>query len=257
MKKYALITGASQGLGKSFAEELARRKINLILISLPNQQLDQLAKKLQDKYHIQAHSYATDLTKEENVLQLTKWVNTNYNIQILINNAGIGGSRKFNEVDSAYLSKMIQLNIMAPVILLRELLPNLKKQNETFVLNVSSLAAFSPMGYKTVYPASKAFIQSFSRGLNYELKNSGISISVVNPAGMKTNKETAKRIDKQGFLGKFTSRTPDFVAKYSIERMFRKTAVIKVNFLSWLVLKITPTWLKMRILSKKMKNEVD
>lgn len=88
---------------------------------------------------------------------------------------------------------------MATSLLTHQLLPNLQKSSKAYVLNVSSLAAFSPIGYKTVYPASKAFIHSFSRGLYQELKDTNVFVSVVNPGPMKTNAEVSRRIEEQGF----------------------------------------------------------
>lgn len=256
-KQFAVITGASKGLGKSFAIELAQRKVNLILISLPNQELKKTAAEISKTYQIEVKAFETDLSVKKNIVILSKTLNKDFEIHILINNAGIGGTRRFEEVDVDYLDKIIQLNVLATTLLTHELLPNLKRQKQAYILNVSSLAALSPMGYKTVYPASKAFIQSFSRGLNSELKKTNVSVSVVNPGGMKTNPETTMRLNKQGFLGKLTSRHPDYVARYSINRLLSKTEVIKVNFLSWLVLKIMPTRVTMRILSKKMQNEIN
>lgn len=84
------------------------------------------------------------------------------------------------------------------------------------MLNVSSLAAFSPIGYKTVYPASKAFIHSFSRGLYQELKDTNVFVSVVNPGPMKTNAEVSRRIEEQGFWARITcldrNGLPDIVS---------------------------------------------
>jgi hypothetical protein len=96
-----------------------------------------------------------------------------------------------------------------------------QKQNGQFAVitgasrgnNVSSMAALSPLGYKTVYPASKAYVHSFSRGLNQELKDSNVFVSVVNPGAMKTRKEITDRIERQGFLGKQTLSDPGKVAK--------------------------------------------
>jgi len=254
--KFSVVTGASRGLGRSFAFELAQRKRNLILISLPHQNLKKTATEIQNTYQVEIHFYELDLSIKENIIALTKELNKKFEIDILINNAGIGGTKRFEEASIEYLDNIIQLNVKATTLLTHELLPNLKQQSKAYILNVSSLAALSPMGYKTIYPASKAFIQSFSRGLNSELKNTNVSVSVVNPGGMKTNEETTIRLNKQGFLGKLTSRDPDYVARYSINRLLSRTEVIKVNFLSWCVLKIIPTRLAMWILSRKMQNEI-
>jgi len=180
-KPYAVITGASRGLGKCFAQELAERKRNLILISLPEQNLLQTAHSLSENFGIRTKCYEIDLSQKENLLRLTREINKQYNVDLLVNNAGIGGSQRFGDIHVDILDEMILLNVRATSLLTHQLLPNLLRQKQGYILNISSLAAYSPMGYKTVYPASKAFIDSFSRGLNRELKNSSVSVSVINP----------------------------------------------------------------------------
>ncbi|NRA52252.1 MAG: SDR family NAD(P)-dependent oxidoreductase [Phaeodactylibacter sp.] len=201
-QSFAVVTGASRGLGQSFARELARRKINLILMSLPGQGLDVLAADLERQFGVRVVFRETDLCSRENVLSAASWINEQYPVSILINNAGIGGTKKFEDASAAYIEKMIQLNVTATSLLTHQLLPNLQQQHYAHVLNVASIAALSPVGYKTVYPASKAFINFFSRGLNQELKGTNVSVSVVNPGAMATNPEISARINKQGFFGK-------------------------------------------------------
>ncbi len=119
------------------------------------------------------------------------------------------------------------------------------------------MAAFSPIGFKTVYPASKTFIHSFSRGLHEELKDTNVFVSVVNPGAMKTNKDVCKRIEKQGFLGKLTLLDPDHVASYSIRQLFKKDSVIMVNPISWLLMKILPIWIKLPLMTQAIKKEME
>ncbi len=256
-ESYAVITGASQGLGRSFAYELAKRKSNLILISLPNQNLSVLCTNLQNQFGIKVYFYETDLTNKNNVLELAKWINKNFNITMLINNAGTGGTKKFDEATANYIDNIIQLNVMATSLLTHQLLPNLQKQEKGYILNVSSLAAFSPIGYKTVYPASKAFVHSFSRGLYQELKDTNVFVSVVNPGPMKTNNEIIQRIENQGFFAKVTSLNPDKVASFCINQLEKRDTVIMVNQLSWLLLKVIPIWIKLPLLTNKIKKELN
>lgn len=255
-KTFAVVTGASQGLGKSFAEELAKENHNLILVSLSNEELPNLCKELNHKYGVECHFFETDLSREENILEMTDWINSKFQIDILINNAGIGGSAYFEKVKNEDLQKMIQLNVVATTLIIHELLPNLKAQQKAHILNISSLAGLSPIPYKTVYPASKAFIYSFSRGLHEELKNTSVSVSVVNPGPMKTNGDTTKRIKKQGIFTKIALRKPEEIARFSIRQMKKGKPMIITNWLSWLVLKIVPTWISLPILGKKFKHEI-
>jgi len=142
-------------------------------------------------------------------------------------------------------------------LITHQLLPNLLRQPKAYILNVSSMAAFSPIGFKTVYPASKTFIHSFSRGLHEELKDTNVFVSVVNPGAMKTNKDVCKRIEKQGFLGKLTLLDPDHVASYSIRQLFKKDSVIMVNPISWLLMKILPIWIKLPLMTQAIKKEME
>ncbi len=255
-KQFAVITGASQGLGRSFAFELARRKINLILVSLPDQHLSLLSAEIASRYGVETAFCETDLSVTENVLALSEWINSNFRVRILINNAGLGGSKPFTKASVDYINAIIQLNVAATSILTHQLLPNLMNQSSAYVLNISSMAAFSPMGYKTVYPASKAFIHSFSRSLNAELKDTSVFVSVVNPGAMKTSPEITSRIEKQGFLGKLTLLNPDKVARFSINHLFKRDSVIMVNPLGWFVLSILPVWIKLPVMTKAIKREV-
>lgn len=255
-KPYAVVTGASQGLGASFVKALAKQGFNIIMVSLPGQNLKESALKTAAKYSIKTICYETDLTQKENILNLAKWINSQFSICILINNAGSGGTKKFIEADIDYLDKIIQLNIRATSILTHQLLPNMMEQRQAYVLNVSSMAAFSPMGYKTVYPASKTFVHSFSRGLYQELKDTNVFVSVINPGAMKTNPEIISRIEKQGILGKLTLLDPDKVAQYALKQLLKKDSVIMVNGFSWLLLKITPIFIKLPLMTRAIKREL-
>ncbi len=255
--RYAVITGASQGLGKSFAEELAARNRNLILISLPDEGLPELGRHLEKKFNIKTCCLETDLSKKENVLQVTDRINAGFEVDMLINNAGIGGTKKFEEASSFYIEQIIQLNVLATSLLTHQLLGNLKRQKQSYILNVSSLAAFSPIGYKTVYPASKAFIHSFSRGLYQELKQTNVFVSVVNPGPMRTNEDSTRRIKEQGFFAALTSLDPDKVARYCIRQLEKRDTVIMVNHMSWLFLKLIPIWIKLPMLTNKIRKELN
>ncbi len=254
--QFAVITGASQGLGKAYARELAKRGFNVVLVSLPGQNLSQLSDWISRKYKVESFYYETDFSVTEKIRSMATWLNENFNISILINNAGIGGTKSFDEAHIDYIDAIIQVNVKATVLLIHQLLPNLRRQPKSYILNVSSIAAFSPVGYKTVYPASKAFIHSFSRGLYAELKNTNVFVSVINPGAMATNQEITSRIEKQGILGKLTLLNPDSVAHYSLDRLFRRDTVIMVNPFTWLMSVLLPVWIKLPIMTKIVEREI-
>lgn len=257
---YALVTGASRGLGKAFAEELSKRKINTILVGLPNEGLEKFCETLKQDYGIDSLFYELDLTKKEEILAFATDVNSKYSVSMLINNAGTGGTRKFSEVSAEYIDRIIQLNVMAPSILTHQLLPNLTQRRQGYVLNVSSMAAFSPIGFKTVYPASKVFVHYFSRGLYQELAGTNVFVSVVNPGPMETNPEVIERINRHGFWGRLGLMTPEKVAEVSIRQLFKKDSMImlnRMNGLNWLLMKIIPIWIRLPLLTRVVRKELE
>lgn len=253
---YAVVTGASQGLGKSFATELAKGGSNLVLISLPDQGLANLCATLEQQYGIKAHAYEADLSVHGSIMEVGEWINSRFEVDTLINNVGIGGTKRFHEASAQYIERIIQLNVMTPSLLTHQLLPNLMQRKQAYVLNVSSLAAFSPIGYKTVYPASKAFVRSFSRGLHEELKDTNVSVSVVYPGPMRTNMDSIERMERQGFMANMASVCPDKVAQYCIQRLARRPSVIMINWFSLLFLAVMPTWLSVPLLTRRIKKEI-
>ncbi len=256
---FTLITGASTGLGRAFAIECARRKMNLLLVALGNENLPLLCDELRKKYKVKVYFKEKDLTLPQAPFEISDWVKNNFNVNMLINNAGIGGSAAFDSAPVRYLDTIIQLNIRATTLLSRLLIAELKKHRKAHILNVSSVAAFSPFPFKTIYPASKTFILSFSRGLRAELRKTSIRVSVINPGPILTNPEIVERINCHGFLGKITSLTPEKAAKKGIRAMLKSKKVIipglatKLNyFVMWLV----PTSIRLRLLSALFEKEI-
>jgi uncharacterized protein len=255
-ENFALVTGASRGLGRAFTIELARRKINILLVALPDDGLPELCMELRNNYQVKCDYFETDLTKNSNIDQMVNWVTLNYSVNILINNAGMGGSREFELAEKDYLDNMISLNIRALTLITHQLLPVLKSHKQSYILNVGSMASFSPMGYKTIYPASKVFVLYFSRGLYQELKGTGVFVSVVHPGPMKTNKQVIKLINRLGAYGKIGLLTPEYVASKSIKLLFQHKPIIILgwlNHLSWLAMKAVPAWIRLPYLTKRMK----
>jgi len=256
---YTVITGASRGLGRSMAIECAANGRNLILVSLSNESISQTAKALSKKYKIEAVYYETDLTSENNVISLAGWIKSNYQIDMLINNAGIGGTKHFEEAEFDYIDLIINLNMRALTLLTHQLLPNLKLQPNAYILNIASLAALGPMPYKTIYPASKAFVSSFSRGLNAELKKTNVSVSVAYPGGMATNPEITKRMEKYNALIRSTFLSPEKTAKICIDQTLSKKTVIVpglANKISHLFIKLVPEGIRLNLFRKNLQNEM-
>ena len=253
--KYAVVTGASRGLGRAFAEELAQRGIPTILIS-SNPSIADLCEQLRQTYRIECEYVVANLTCREEVLAAAETISAKYEVFLLVNNAGLGGSQAFEKTDVEYIDKIIRLNVSATSLLTRALMPNLLGQDRSYVLNVSSMAAHTPIGYKMVYPASKAFINAFSFGLRAEFKNRGLSVSVVCPGAMATSEGIRKRIEKQGFFGRLTLVSPEKVARKSITQTFRGKREIVVNPVGYFFSKLVPNCIKTPILTQIVRREV-
>ncbi|MBD2200126.1 MULTISPECIES: SDR family NAD(P)-dependent oxidoreductase [Calothrix] len=184
----ALITGASSGIGKAFAQQLAAQNINLVLVARSQEKLYQLTKELQEKYKIQIEFIVKDLTENNAAKAVFDIVQAKgLTIDLLINNAGIGDYGDFASSDGEKQVKIVQLNILALVDLTHKFLPLMRQRQSGSIINVSSITAFQPMPYLSVYAASKAFIVSFSQALWAENRPYGIRVIVTCPGPIETN----------------------------------------------------------------------
>lgn len=252
---YALVTGASRGLGRELAEELARRGYSLILTGT-NPRVETVAEELHARYGIPAVARIADLTRREEVLALTADLNAHYDLFMLVNNAGMGGTRTFEEAPTDYLENILDLNVRATTLLTHQLLPNLKRQPRAYILNIGSMAALNPTAYKTVYPASKAFLWSFSLGLREELKETGVTVSIASPGAMATNDEVTARIQRQGVWGKATLKNTKSIARKCIRQTLKGKRHIIINPLSFALSSLLPDVLRVPMLSRIVRREL-
>lgn len=254
-QRYALVTGASRGLGKDIALELARRGIPTILVGT-NERVRAVCDEIVTTWHVRSECYITDLTKRENVLKMAEAINCQFEVFMLINNAGVGGTHGFEDASVEYLENIINLNVRCTALLTHQLLPNLKRQPKSYILNVGSMAAHTPAGFKTVYPASKSFVLSFSLGLREELKGTPVSVSVASPGAMATNPEVTERILKQGFFGKFTLKSTEAIARKCVRQTLRGKRKIVINPLSQFFSAVIPERWRTCMLSKIVRREI-
>ena len=256
---FTLITGASSGLGREMAIECAAQGRNLILVALPGRNLDVFCDLLQKDYSIIARYYERDLTCCEEIYRMVEDILSKYQVNFLINNAGIGGTSPFGESSPDFLENIIRLNITAVSLLSRLLLSELKRHPEAYIINVSSMAAFSPFPYKTIYPASKAFIASFSRSLGEELKETSVKVSVLHPGPILTNPDVTIRIIRQGKNGKRGLLPARILARKAINGVVKGKHVIVPGFankLNRLLMTSLPATIIVPILAKAMTREI-
>lgn len=259
-QSYALITGASMGLGRAFAYEFASRGYNLLLVSLPNQDIESVADECRSRYGIECRTFELDLTSKVELMAFIEEVKSKYEVSVLVNNAGIGGSQSFSTVNYRYIENMLMLNIFAATTLTHQLLPILKRQHDGYILNISSMASLTPTGYKTVYPASKAYIRHLSIGLREELRGSGVHVSTAILGPMPTQADIIRRIETQGKFGKMLTIDPKDVACKCADGLFAKKGEITIggfNQLTKIFLKFAPYKLIAKVMTKKVKNEIE
>ena len=221
---YALITGASKGIGKAIATELASRKIDLLLVARSAENLKVLGDDLSKKYGVKTALLAVDLSAENAPQQVFDWcTKENFSISILVNNAGYGLSGNFDKYTLQENLNMLQLNMLVPVAFTQLFLPQLFKQPQAYILNTASSAAYQAIPGLALYAASKSFLLSFSRGLHQELRNKNVSVTCLSPGATDTDFVVRAQLGAKGLkAASQVNMTPEAVAKIAVKAMFRK-----------------------------------
>ena len=237
---YALITGASGGIGLCLARELAKRKIDLLLIARTGDKLSTICNELKEEFNIKADYLSIDLSEINAVELVMRWLHEkSYSVNILINNAGYGIWGTVESTSPAQLNNMMQLNMNVVVNLSRALIPELKKQEKSYILNVASTAAYQAVPTLTTYAASKAFVVLFTRGLRMELKETSISVTCLSPGATSTNFIDRAGMDSMKEKAEKFSMKPAVVAKIAINGMFRGKSEILPGFVNWISVQLT------------------
>jgi short-subunit dehydrogenase len=204
----ALITGASAGIGREFARQLADRARSLVLIARREQRLNQLRDLLRNhNAQLNVHVRVVDLCDKSQIDSLIAWLDQNkIDIDFLINNAGLGDYGSFATSDPGRNDRILQVNVVALTSLTHRLLPQMIARKRGAILNVSSSAGFLPIPAMAVYAASKAYVNSFSEALRAELRGTGVTVTALCPGPVHTEfGDVAKRPGGQ------PERGPEFV----------------------------------------------
>ena len=233
MKNYALVTGASNGIGREIALQLAQLGYSLLLVARNNVELSKFAAAIEKDYKVKALWLAVDLSTRNGPKQVADWCGKeSFKIEILVNNAGYGLWGDFDTLDLETQLNMIDLNITAQVALTSLLLPILKQTQQAYILNVASTAAYQAIPTLAVYAATKSFVLSFSRALRYELKGSHISVSCLSPGPTDTGFSQRAGLDALKDLAEKFNMSPAAVAKIALKGLFNKKAEIVPGFLN-------------------------
>lgn len=184
----ALVTGASSGIGAAFAEALAQRKYNLVLVARSLAKMEQMADRFRQEQGISTSVIQQDLTEDQAVQSIVERVrDQKITVDLLINNAGFGDYGTFDQSDLQKQLNMIDLNIRSLVEMTHAWLPEMIGRQQGQIINVASIAGFQPMPYFSVYAATKAFVLNFSEAIWSENKARGIQVLALCPGPTESN----------------------------------------------------------------------
>ena len=182
----ALITGASSGIGALYADRLARRGHDLILVARNRQRLDALAERLRAETGRRVETLAADLNEPADLARVEAVLRTDRRITTLVNNAGVGGAAPLLDSDVEAMDRMIRLNVLALTRLTYATAPAFVERGRGTFINIASIVAISPETLNGVYGGTKAFVLAFSQSLQHELSSKGIRVQAVLPGATAT-----------------------------------------------------------------------
>ncbi|HEX8373283.1 MAG TPA: SDR family oxidoreductase [Chthoniobacterales bacterium] len=248
-----LITGASSGIGREFALQLAPHAANIIIAARRLDRLEALKTEIAESYpDVNVFTYGIDLAQDTDTASFLQWLAENrLKVDFLINNAGLGDHGPFESANWDRIEEMLAVNIAALTKLTHSLLPQMLRTGEGAILNVSSVASLVPVPYLTVYAATKAYVTSFSEGLRAELRGTGVSVTALCPGPVPT--EFGQQATRQGVNQQFDMSTPGMlsvaaatVAQAGLKAVARDRARVvpgAVMFIGALVLTLLPIFL--------------
>lgn len=252
MEKIALITGASRGIGKAFAEEFARNGFSLILIARTLAELQGLQQQLKSQYQTDSKILSIDLQQPDSIDRIMNEIQNDLpNLQVLVNNAGFGISKKLTETPEADVDGMLTININLLTKLTYRVLPHMQNKKRGMILNLASTAAYVPGPYMAIYYASKAYVLSFSEAIHEELKQDGIFVTALCPGYTKStfHDRAGKSRLMSGWLPKMSAEQ---VAKIGYDALMKNKRVVTSGFLnklSLLMMYLTPNFILLKIIA--------
>lgn len=252
MDQYALITGASSGIGKEFVYQLANFGYSFILVARREERLKRIAQEINTKCLI----VEADLSKEEDIINLYEKTK-DLNIKILINNAGFGECGSFLKTDLNKEIAMIDVNVKAVHYLTKLYLNLMQNKSGTYILNVASIAGLMPAGpYMATYYATKSYVTSLTLAINKELKDNKIEtyLGCLCPGPVQTEFDKVANV-------KFSLKgiTAKKCVSYALKKMFKKKSIILPTItikMAYYLSKISPSKISIHIASKQQKRKV-
>ena len=219
-RRLAVVTGASSGIGLAFAERLAREAWDLVLVARRRERLEELAGRLREAHARRVDVLAADLTDPAGVHAVEERIAAERNRELLVNNAGLGTSGAFAELDRDGEEQELRLNVVALVRLTHAALEAFRERGHGTVVNVSSLAGFQPAPFNATYGATKAFVNSFTQALHEELRGTGLRVQLLCPGFTRTEFQDVAGVDTTE-VPAFAWMEPEAVVAASLEGLRR------------------------------------
>lgn len=234
---FAIVTGASGGIGYELAKLLAKDHYNLILIARNIENLNKIKTELENYFSVSVFVIKKDLSVAGVSKELfDEIINMDVKVRILINNAGFGDYSPFVESNINKHRRMMQLNIITLTELTRLFLPDLIKQKEGKILNLASIASFMPGPMMSVYYATKAYVLSLTEAISYELKGSGVTVTALCPGPTKTKFFDVAEADNPKFNKLLKTADPTYVAEYGYSAMKKGRVIARPNFFNRIII---------------------
>ncbi len=226
----ALVTGASAGIGAAFARALRARGERLILVARRVDRLEALAAELGGSEYVAV--VAADLAQPRAVAELAATLEARgLGVDTLVNNAGVGHTGRFVEEPEDRILAMLDLNVRATVLMTRRFVPGMVARKRGALINVVSTSAFQPVPYMSTYAASKSFLLSFTDGVAFELRGSGVRVQALCPGLTATEFQQVAGTDQVPF-NKTTTQTPEAVVAESLAGLDRGKERIVTGWLN-------------------------
>ena len=217
---WALVTGATSGMGKAFAEQLAQQGLNIFLIALEEDKLAELSRSWTTTYQIQTGYLRVDLSEPDFVEKIRLAIESKgVRINVLINAAGFGYFGDFGAMSPEQIQKLIQVDSVAIVQLCRLFLPQMQKEKRGVIINIASIAGFVPYPYAAVYSAAKSFVRVFTNAIWAENEEKNIRIIALCPGYTKTNFE--KVSTEPSGIHLFPGENPAEIARKTLANLSR------------------------------------
>lgn len=250
---YTFISGATGGIGKAFTFSCAKRGYNLFLTGRSNEKLSALKEQILRDYNVNVEYFACDLTCEKSRQSMIEYIDSkSLKFDRIINVAGADIQKAFMDYTPEKVLFQTRVNTEATVCLTHALLT--RREEKTEVITISSMSGASPMPYFALYSATKAMLINFFTSLHYELKKSGVKVTVVMPGGVPTRPDLIEDIKRQGLWGKLSAKPASFVAEKSLKAVNKnKIKYIPGGFNKFLnfVMKLVPKCIVLKFIAKR------